>query len=1034
MAVDNKISVLVKNQFPDFYKEDGENFLAFMEAYYAWMEEEGKMTDAVRNLESYRDISTTTDEYIDYFFKTLLPSVPTDVQGDKKIMAKYIRQFNQSRGTFASYKLMFRAIYNEDVELNYPSDQILKVSDGDWRIDRYLVTTYDPANYKFIGKTIKGQESGAEALVEDVVSRVVRGRNLMQILLSNIKGTFNNLEPVRIITDKSGTGHAPIVEAGIHKITIDTAGGEYVPGDVIELISPDIGKFAKIVVTDTVDLNGALTFSLVDGGSGYGASTDETVWGDTDIDFIGGDGTEEGSFTVERTDLRDMFALSVNVNLISSNTVFGALAPIVTHADSSTQPGSTFANTILGQADFGFPELGENVSSRDYRDMEAAWITIANTSDPSISVGDSLFGVTSGANATVKQVLRAYSNNNVVLRVNGYKDWTTSEKVNIGTTSGTTVGTVSKWVANTIGSHSLDIGWMGSANTDPLLEKIEIVGRESGAYGVVQKITTMLPHAYQTDSNVDRDLYTVYVNANTSANVSNQYDTGPMKAFIENEGLRLVGSNTTVGNVATSGVSSNVKCENVYTKLSDSLLFSATYFGTIGRLSNITGGSGYSVKPDVRVYNNDVGALGIGEAYLTVQSDDLNWGTGNSLFTKCDTNDRLEQSSTGASGDIKGSKGTAVINSNQYANGTYEMVLRVWQDFQQRSPGNVNWANNSSVDIIMYDTSYTPGEDDNRPSVGLGTAKIVSVEDRGILGRNAVVNAGVGSNGAITRLRVIDSGFSYKDGEMVTIQATNRPLAVSATATIELSGAANAEGYYATSRSHVSTKRGYIQDSYYYQEFSYEVLSPISLNRYRDIALQLTHPAGQALFGKYRAVSNVTVAPIASTSDTRYKKTDGTFSLTKPKASGTISITPASNTVHITGNSTAFDDQFANGDFIIIETDPGAGKDNIFWLTELNIVSDATTANLADPWIGGSITSANVYYANSGTAHTLTGSGSSLTTHYDDGDTLFLELNHKQYEKIILNNVNSDTSANLQSLWIGPDFSGANAHYITGSF
>lgn len=74
MAVTNKISALVKDQFPDFYKEEGENFLAFIQAYYEYLEQNGKMTDAIQNLESYQDIATTTDDFILYFINQFLPA------------------------------------------------------------------------------------------------------------------------------------------------------------------------------------------------------------------------------------------------------------------------------------------------------------------------------------------------------------------------------------------------------------------------------------------------------------------------------------------------------------------------------------------------------------------------------------------------------------------------------------------------------------------------------------------------------------------------------------------------------------------------------------------------------------------------------------------------------------------------------------------------------------------------------------------------------------------------------------------------
>ena len=57
---------------------------------------------------------------------------------------------------------------------------------------------------------------------------------------------------------------------------------------------------------------------------------------------------------------------------------------------------------------------------------------------------------------------------------------------------------------------------------------------------------------------------------------------------------------------------------------------------------------------------------------------------------------------------------------------------------------------------------------------------------------------------------------------------------------ITIDGIANAEGYYASTRGHVSSARGFIQDSNFYQEFSYEIAS-IALTRYKDVALRLIH-------------------------------------------------------------------------------------------------------------------------------------------------------------------------------------------------
>jgi hypothetical protein len=923
-----KISKLVANQFPSFYKEEGEKFLAFIEAYYEYLEQEGKLTNEIRNLQSYRSIETTTDEFIDYFITTFLPSIPVSAIADKKLLVKYIKYGNQARGTEAAYKLLFRALYNEDLEIEYPAEQILKVSDGDYRIDRYLVTSYDPNNFGFIGKTIKGTESNAEALVEDIKRLVVKGRDIHQILVSNIKGSFNNLEPVRLLTDIGSTGHAPIVEAGISNVTINSPGGEYQPGDVLELISALNGDFGKVVVTSVQDLGGTLTFSIVNGGSGYTPSTDP---GGTNIQFIGGDGSSPASFQIADTDIVDTFALSINNNRLESNNIFGSSAPTVTYADGVSRQMVQFANTLLGAANYGFPESGEEVSNVNYRDHANAVINIANTAD--IGVGDSLFGVTSSANATVLSIVDNTAGD-AWFRVDTYRQFTGTETVNIGTSGGASVGTVTAFQANTIGYHVLQI------SIDPISYSVgegeELVGVTSGSFGVIKKVVDTDVGAGDSG----RDLVTLQVTANTTANLTSQFDTGPMNRFLEDEPIRKVGSVTEIANVALD--TSNTQIENIYTKLSDAFTFSATTFGTIDDLSLEVGGAGYTIAPTIRVRENNIASLGIGEVVLTLQSDDENWGTGNSSITKLDTNDRVVQANTSASGDVKGS-GTSgqAIDSVQYANGTYEMVVRIFQDQLQRKPSNINYAvNDGYVTLNIYDSA---AQDVLR---GTGTAKLVSLEDRGVLGENASITAGVGANGTITGLRVLDSGFAYRDKEILIIQKTNRPLATSAEVTIDLQGVANSEGYYASTRSHVSSSRGYIQDSRFYQEFSYQVVTPVSLSRFRDIALDLVHPAGQALFGKFRLQSNAAV-DVTATSSKR----------TRMASNGTVSL--VSGSFDITGSGTDFLAEFANGGIFTIEY-----AHNQFYQIPLNIVSSDTSANLTIAWANSNISGANAHYYN----------------------------------------------------------------------
>ena len=105
--------------------------MLFVKAYYEYMEQEGKTQYELNNIKGYKDIDLTLDSYIDYFRKTVLPSIPLDVLADKRLLVKTIRDFYQSKGTIDSYRFLFRALYNEDIEINYPADKMLVVSGSD---------------------------------------------------------------------------------------------------------------------------------------------------------------------------------------------------------------------------------------------------------------------------------------------------------------------------------------------------------------------------------------------------------------------------------------------------------------------------------------------------------------------------------------------------------------------------------------------------------------------------------------------------------------------------------------------------------------------------------------------------------------------------------------------------------------------------------------------------------------------------------------------------------------------------------------
>ena len=91
-SIHAKISNFVSSQFPQFYLEEGQNFIQFVKAYYEWMEsdESDAVIKKARNLLTYRDVDSTLDAYLIHFQNKYLYGIPLYVKGDKRYLIKHI--------------------------------------------------------------------------------------------------------------------------------------------------------------------------------------------------------------------------------------------------------------------------------------------------------------------------------------------------------------------------------------------------------------------------------------------------------------------------------------------------------------------------------------------------------------------------------------------------------------------------------------------------------------------------------------------------------------------------------------------------------------------------------------------------------------------------------------------------------------------------------------------------------------------------------------------------------------------------------
>ena len=271
------ISPFIANQFPSIYKEEGPLFIAFVKAYFEWLESQDQVVYDSRRLLEYRDIDKTIDVFINNFKKKYMFPIPEDIAGDKVLLQKHIKEVYGSKGTERGLKLLFQLLFADNISVYKPGDDVFRLSDGDWNRDIYLEVSFKPFNSLFVGEFIRGRISGARAYVESFQTKYINNKNINIFYLTDVVGNFRHDEVVLIDESKLPEGEVPSVTAinspkiigSMTEVDVSNRSSPfgYTVGDILEVQGK--GSRGKVVVTKLKELDGTISFNLEDGGSGY---------------------------------------------------------------------------------------------------------------------------------------------------------------------------------------------------------------------------------------------------------------------------------------------------------------------------------------------------------------------------------------------------------------------------------------------------------------------------------------------------------------------------------------------------------------------------------------------------------------------------------------------------------------------------------------------------------------------------------------------------------------------------------------------
>lgn len=520
MSLIEKTSIRIPSQLPEFVRDDlnYDTFVSFVQAYYEWMElantananstiattsNEG-VVYASHNLENYFDVDRTLDGFYDYFINQFLPNFPQDVLVDKDKLIKFAKQLYQAKGTPASFKLLFRLLYNSDAELQFTRDLVFRASSGEWYVPKYLRLKTSDTNWlssKIKNLKVFGETSKSFAVIENATTTTKVGT--INLYVSQIERLFQSGETIRLVDSanqdvyvkdgaivSSNTQGAQLLTAkllgAISSINISPKyrGLKYRAGDPVVVYGglndkDGIGATAEIEETTRGSIQ---RLNIVTGGHGY------RVDPNTVITFTGGGGSgaiahvasvntnaEVANVTLVGTNIIALAAhlrLDANNYNFSANVAANANASLANSLSFISFATSPIDSIIVDNGGGGYTQVPKIEALSIYNDnlpSQTLWIkdgviytTNVTGSTPISSNTHQLASVGILAPIQIENGGHGYQANDKIVFSGGTG---VGAYANVTAVTGTGSITEIKYVANYIDNNQYPLGGMGYSNT-----------------------------------------------------------------------------------------------------------------------------------------------------------------------------------------------------------------------------------------------------------------------------------------------------------------------------------------------------------------------------------------------------------------------------------------------------------------------------------------------------------------------------------------------------------------------------------------
>lgn len=254
--IKEKVSQLVNSQLPEFIRSDYTTFVAFLEYYYQFLEQDQNALELVQNARQYSDIDQTADSFVNYFLTNYAKDLPQGLLVDKGLLIKRIKGLYAAKGGALSIETLFRILYDTAAFTRHPCDSVLRPSDGKWNQRsslRVLKTSGGVGDIKdrFITITKNRIEYTAE-----VVRVKTLDTDLYEIFFKAPYPVPFELNDTITISNATGIIFTGVLQPTLTTTRIISGGSNFKAGQVFTLSIA--GGLNTLVRVTKVNINGAI--------------------------------------------------------------------------------------------------------------------------------------------------------------------------------------------------------------------------------------------------------------------------------------------------------------------------------------------------------------------------------------------------------------------------------------------------------------------------------------------------------------------------------------------------------------------------------------------------------------------------------------------------------------------------------------------------------------------------------------------------------------------------------------------------------